>query len=316
MLSACATRPVTEGVTGMNSYWIAQAARCEIRDSIINLVSEALAADGRPDFARHLARRDTGEDADIEESRRFEDFLTKGIPAIKNPEISGALARYSQTIVAYEFDFNITQGSGVSAGADLLGTITRGTVTTPIGAAFEGQRNTSRNFKLIDLFGQMLTDRPTIRECNFLRRPPNARRIPNGVYPMAGTLNLREIIDTFISLTQSANLVGNFIDKRDVPTFSETMTFTTTLSAGFNPTLKMEPLKRGLEVEKAGINLTTRRQDVHKLTLTFTLPAQGGATVTRQRAEQAEAALDELERQRIRQIDAQTEEIRRRLLGL
>ncbi len=313
VLSSCATRPVTEGVTGLYSYWIAQAARCEIRDALIDLIVEGV-RERQPDLAAYLARRDTHEKAYLEESSRFEGFLAKGIHGVKDPEVRSAILLYSQTLIAYEFDFNITHTNKAGGGMDLLSTVTRGTVSVGMGAGFEGERNTARNFKLIDLFGDILVSPPTIRECNTIRGTSKGKRSPNGAYPMAGSLNLREILDTFISLTQSANLVGNFVDKRDVPTFSETMKFTTIVSAGIDPVLELKPLGRRLEVKGADASFSVRRQDIHKLTLTFTLPPQG-TTVTRKRNLQFEATLDELERQRIREIDAQTEEIRRRLLG-
>lgn len=304
---------MTEGVTGTRSYFIAQAARCEIRDSLIDLLVGAV---GTEDVvrARQLARRDTRDGADVEESQRFQTFLDSGYKSLRNTDIRETIQRYTATLVAYEFDFNITRTDEFGGDLDLLSTFTLGTLKTNVGGGFKGQRNTSRNFKLIDVFGDMLVNRPTIRECNALRRPPHKPRAPNTAYPMTGSLNLREILDTFISLTQSANLVGNFVDKRDVPTFSETMIFTTTISAGVAPTLELEPLGRSLEISNAKAGFGSSRLDVHKLTLTLTLPPQGKLTVAQQRSLQREAALDELERQRVRAIDADTEEIRRRLL--
>lgn len=321
LLSACATRPVTEGVTGHTSYIIAQAVRCEMRDSVIDLLARRIAFMDEDD-AKTFDRQSLSRGEALAEARLFEAFLGGGYRKYQNRSFNQVIEAYSKTFVAYQFTFDITSTDNLGGSIDLLSTFTRGTISTPIGASFEGERKAKREFVLADRFEELLTNIPTIRECNALRHEDPDLRQPNIAYPIAGKLNLREVVQNFFNLNQSANLVGNAAG--DVlPTQSDTLVFTTTLSAGADPKLTIRPLNRGTEVVGAELNLGRERVDVHQLVLSMNLPRQGMLTIAQQRSEgdkaeyerQQQAALNDLERQRVRDIEDENARLRRALLG-
>ena len=315
MLSACATRPVTEGVTGINSYFIAQAIRCEMRDEVISLIADYVEQE-RPTEAAVLRFRDTRDAAEDAEARRFEEFLTRGYRALAHDELREAVELYKGIQLGYAFDFNITLENNIGGGLDLLGTFTGGKITTGLTASWNGKRNTVRAFTLLDTVEGLLTQRPTIRVCNELRRPPHQPRTANLAYPIAGTLELREIFETFISLNQSANLTDSDPKSPNIPTLTETMNFTTTLVAGVKPALEISPLRnKGLEVKGGNLDLKAGRTDVHKLVLTLNLPAKGFALTAETRNQQEAAAIDEIQRQRDRELQSDATRLRL-LLGL
>lgn len=318
--SGCATRPDIETSTGTNAFHIAQAVRCEIRDALITIIADAVAENGDRPKADRLRRRDyKTEGADEEEAKRFDDLLNDAKRVAKRnanhrmkiDTLETTFARYADAAVAYEFELNLKQTNNVGASVDLLRTITRGSITAAPSASFEGTREATRNFRLVDNFQQLLANRPTIRVCNSLRSDLHTTRSPNAAYPIAGSLRLERLLREFLSFNQSANLVGP--EDTQIPTMAETVEFITTLKAGIEPELKLTPLDRGLEITGGKLTLNSERHDRHKLVLTFTLPGRKETVVT-ERGRTERAALVELERQRDLQFDRDTQNVLRAIV--
>jgi hypothetical protein len=309
LLSACATRPDIESSTGLNAYEIAQAVRCELRDGVVELVAEQYRAAG-VSGAEVLGRRNfTDPDAYKHESERFKKLFTDARAKAradaargeKTDELTTAVLIYGEAAVAYDFELDLKNTNNTGGNLGLLQTLTAGMIVATPDASFEGQRRATRTFRIVDRFDELLSNHPTIRECNALRRTAPSTQSANGIYPIAGLLRLDRLLREFISFNQSANLVGPKGSEAN-PTMTETIEFTTTLKAGIEPVLTLIPVKRGLEVTGAKLTLRTERYDRHKVVVTFTLPKRD-STVTRDRSETEQAAIDELDEQRDRQLD-------------
>lgn len=317
VITGCATRPTTKDVTGYKIFHIAQAVRCELRDAALNIYADAV-GDLQPNlarFSRGLSLRDFQSDDSAEkEALRIDSSFKIISSSIQNGTAGeddhakiAAILRYLGGSLAYDFDLNMRKTDDVGAGVDLLSTFTGGTVKLSPGVSVKGKREATRTFRVIDKFGELLTNLPTIRECNDLRRNSPSLGSPNRLYPIAGSLGLGDLLREFISFNQSANLVGPK-DKEKIATMTEAIEFTTTLTAGVEPKLTLVPLGRSLEVTGAPFTLKTERYDRHKVTLTFTLPErQVKDAVARSEAEIA--AIEALDEQRKRSNDDNAREI-------
>lgn len=308
-LSGCSKRPLPDLVTGQESYFIAQNIRCEMRDDVRELILEGLASYGEDAEITYLTEVGEATEGAAEiTARRYGEFVSHRYRSLRSAGIRTMVERYSAGQVAYDFEFDIEENNRTGGGIDILSVITRGTISTTVSGKLDAKRRNLRNFKVLDQFGELISNLPTARECRQLERRENM------AYPISGKLNLREVLDTFISLNQSANLVGN--DKAsDVPRMADTITYTTTIQGGIKPELKLAPLGRDLQVAGANIDLWSQRVDIHKLILALTLPKRN-VPVASQRSVLEEVAIQELERQRQREIDNEDHEVRRHLLNL
>jgi hypothetical protein len=336
VLFACAVRPTTQQVTGgLDTARIAQAIRCEMRDAYITLLIGALsqgrdkhnmevaAGLSRDRLARFIPPNGASLDRDgiaiaraRNESQVFQTLLTSGYKGLhdEDKQLKQVVETYSPVFIVYKYVFDMTRTDHLGGSVDLLSVLTRGTLTTPIEGSFEGKRQAKREFVQADRVDELLTNLPTIRVCNRLRAElAGGEPLPNGAYPIAGKLDLIEVVRSFITANQSGNLIGQVSEAevltvqnpKPVPSMSETLVFTTTLHAGINPKLELAKRLSGTDVQTSILQATSDRVDIHTLTLIMQLPAQsGGLTVAeaRSKAEQEEYS---------RQVEAGVRELQR-----
>ncbi|WP_206517204.1 hypothetical protein, partial [Mesorhizobium sp. M7A.F.Ca.CA.004.10.1.1] len=268
-----------------------------------------------PDSAT-LSKDDIAKAKAKNESKVFRDFFTSGYKNLhdKEKQLKQVVETYSKVFIFYKYVFDMTQTDNLGGSVDLLSVFTRGTLTSPIDASFEGKRRAKREFVQKDRVDELLTNLPTIRQCNKFRAElAGGEPLPNGAYPIAGKLNLIEIVRSFITSNQSGNLIGQISeadlftqrDKVPVPSMNETLVFTTTLHAGISPKLELGKRLSGTDVKGSTLTATTERVDIHTLTLVMQLPpTEGGLTVAeaRSKAEQQEYE---------RQVEAGVRELQR-----
>lgn len=308
LLVGCAIRPLPENVTRYNTYDIVQKIRCEVRDGIRLRLRELLRFYGQN---ASLNAIESGE-------LSYAGFLEFGVKEL-DPTPRRIIERYAKAVIAYEFDFDITEENKLTGNADFLNTFTRGTLTLKTSAGQEQKRQNQRNFKAIDNFDNLVSTPIMERVCARLEarigRKFSQSQPKNYRYPITGSLGLSEVIDTFLQLNQSGNLVGNTKENPKLPTMADTMTFTTTVNGGVNPSVKLSTAGTGLKLAEAGLDATVKRVDEHKLVMALTLPREDqGVPVAVARSTLEEAAIIELDRQRILEINADTRAIRRSLL--
>ena len=279
--------PLPEDVTPLNTYQIVQKIRCEVRDSLGLFVIGAI-KDSDPDIAADLKSG----------KRKFASVESKHL----TPNGRAILQRYEKSALAYEFVFDMTENNTAGGNIGVASILSRGPLTFTASAGAAKTRRNKRNFRIVDSFGRLLRTLPD-RICDNIEKGENA------AYPITGTIGMTEVLKTFLDLNQSGNLSG-----AQIPTLAETLEFTTRLDVAAGGGVKLEALGRRTRVSDAALSASAYREDKHNLTITLSLPMPGEndrpATIFEKRA------FDELERQRILEIDDEDVRARRALINL
>ncbi len=310
LLAGCAIRPIPDDVTRHSTYQIAQRIRCEFREELSTLVINALRS---PEYSTPK----NGLVADELQSGRlkFKSFFDDVLSKVEGP-IRTTIQRYRSGAVGYDFDFDITQDDNQTASLGLTNPLTRGPLLFNLIAKDDRGRQNKRTFRVIDTFETLLGSTVMARVCAGDKIEVGHA---SGRYPIDGKINLGEMLDSFISLVQSGNLVGTTAAPL-VPTFADVITYTTTISGTLNPKLTLAAAGQALQVTSAELSALRQRKDIHKVTIALTLPSEATPLTVAQRrganeaGAAASAAASELDRQRVIAIDADTIAIRRSLL--
>jgi hypothetical protein len=100
---------------------------------------------------------------------------------------------------------------------------------------------------------------------------------PNYQYPIVGTIGIGEMIKTFIAMAMHTNLEageGQSTGPNGPPTMVDTISFTTTLTAGITPTLALTPVGSGAQLTGASLGVNLTRADIHQVIVGLALPSQ------------------------------------------
>lgn len=307
VLAGCSIRPIPDDVTRHSTYQITQRIRCEFREELSTLLIGALRS---PDFSTPKNRLVA---EDLHSGRlKFKPFFDSVLQKLDDP-IRKTIQRYRAGAIGYDFDFDITQDDNKTASLGLTSPLTRGPLLVALTAKDDRARQNKRTFRVIDTFETLLVSPIMDRVCSDGKVEVAHK---NERYPIDGKINLGEMLDSFISLVQSGNLVGT-TGAPLVPTFADVITYTTTISGTLNPKLTLSTAGSALQLTGAELNALRQRKDIHKVTIALTLPSEGKPLTVAQRRgadEAAAAAAFELDRQRVIAIDADTTAIRRSLL--
>jgi hypothetical protein len=272
--AACSIRPLPEDFSGYDTVQIVSKVRCEVRDAIRNYILGALArrAEMFPQYTQLVAEL---------ESPNFNWATLRATLRRYNldRDTFAVFERYNGGAIAYEFNLNIKEKNATNGGIDFLGTLTNGTISLGVNASSDLLRGNNRTFRAVDNFELLATQAPAGYCEPNVDFPIHAhRKERNFIYPMTGSLKLVELIGAFLNLNQSGNLVGldpNGLDL--IPTISDTIAFTTKLTAGATPSISLTPktaLNR-LSLTKAGLTTINEREDFHQLRIIVKLPPEG-----------------------------------------
>lgn len=251
-LAGCAIRPDVKDVTGVDTYEVVRRIRCEMRDSIRAFAIGTIRRHDRnyPHYAAQLAT-DAG-------------FRTFDLARL-DPDARALVERYDDTVIGYAFEFDISEDNTLSASLGLGRILQRG----PFGIALSGQHNRTRQnketFRIIDSFVR-LSRGVSDDYCGPAARPGGAH-----VYPITGRLGLGDIVKKFLDFNQSGNLAGP-AGGTAAPAYNTEITFTTLVSGKINPTVQLAAIADTLKITGAGAASEVIRQDIHKVTIAFSLP--------------------------------------------
>lgn len=244
-LAGCSIHPVQRDVTGFRTVDIVDRIRCETRIAIQDKAIRLLRlqpSDQSKALAEQLnaARGQTWKLNPKNLSREEQDFYF----------------RYIQTGIAYDFTFDITEDNKVAAVADPIKLITNGTVGIGIEGSSDFNRNNSRHFIMSDNFANLLSNNNLV--CGSDYAPSNY------AYPIAGSVGMFELIDTFIDLNEDKDLRP--IDSGSARVFADTLTFLTTLDGSVTPHVTISPLgNRWGVAPPTNVAFSAQRMDRHKL---------------------------------------------------
>lgn len=248
-LAGCSIHPVQRDVTGFRTVDIVDRIRCETRlaiqdkaiDLLINLPEEK-DRDGRARAIAQELRRHRGEAWDFD----------PGLLPTKPQQ--AFYRRYVGTGIAYDFTFDITEGNKAIGAADPVRLITGGTAGIGVGATGDYSRNNSRHFVMSDTFDNLLRSKTLPCADDY--------QSSNYAYPIAGTIGMSELIDTFIDLNEDKQLAPGANSR----VFADTMLFLTTLSGSVSPHIVLSPMgnRWGL-APPTNLALSSSRIDKHTL---------------------------------------------------
>ena len=268
VLCGCANYPLPQDVAGPGTEAIVHNLRCEARAAVRHAALDELRThlDGTTIYTVPKGRSYSGPElaAALEQgSVRF------NIKDLTGP-IRTKFEYYSHTQIAFDFtlDGNESNTQGIQLG------LTKG-IATPIDTiALHGTssrvRDVSRSFVTVDTF-ENLADKVTDQFCQ------DAFRYVNIVYPIAGKLDVFDLVDNYIKLNSFDSLSNKDATSKPqgthtqpaIPIMADTIVFTTTLTANIDPTLNYSPLAKVFSLTSLGIQNDNARQDKHTVIATL-----------------------------------------------
>ena len=250
VIAACSIAPNTQDVTHLPTHQIAHRVRCETRVAIRDNLTQWLEDTKEPDKVALAKIVKTGKPDAIR-------------VALYNSSAKFIVETFAYTAIAYDFTFNGTENNKVDPTLDLIGIFHRGSVTTNITGAYDRSRQNIETFLLTDTFKDLLLTTPKI-PC----MDDDIVYENNFAYPLTGNVGIGRLINEFANLALFDNLSGK---SPRTPTYSSSLTFTTTLSLSALPKLVLSPVGMGLHLLDASLGLTNSRTDIHTLNIGFAL---------------------------------------------
>lgn len=234
-LGACAIHPLPENVTGVKTVQIVHRIRCEAQDAVIR-ASNWLSSHNKLKKLRIL----------------------------------------ESTGIVYAFSLEGMESNNFQATSNFVKPITNGTQTYNPSLGDNLMRQNTRTFTVVDNFS-VLYHKMDPRKCETEPIGPNYQ------YPIVGTIGVGEMIKTFVNLTlhedleeeEQQNIVGGSnldITANGPPTMVDTISFTTTLSAGATPTINLTPITMATQLAMASLGITLSRTDTHQVIVGLALP--------------------------------------------
>jgi len=254
LISGCTIHPLPENVTGLNTNAIVLRIRCEARTALKHATTAFLlnpAFKFRENTTRIAQDLDTG-------ALRFADFN----PTVLEPFARDNLLKYEGAAIAYDFTFDIAEGNAAGGAVSFIGSVTKGAFGVGFGATSDFNRQTIRNFRVTDTFGEL-------RRMQLCEDETPVNR--NYIYPVTGTVGLDELVMTFVDLNEFQRL-GNVDPKSKVPVLADTFNFQTTIGGTATPSVILSPVKPRFELASASLPLSASRRDTHKLVIAMSLP--------------------------------------------
>ena len=231
-LGACAIHPLPENVTGVKTSQIVHTNRCEARDAIGHI----------------------------------QDWL------IRNHKLAAASA-LTKIGIALSYTLDMTEKDGLTASTTFEQLLTGGSFTFNPNASDALMRENRRTFTIADNYktlGQM-------RNC------PGEPPASNYQYPIVGTIGIAETIETFLTMALHEDLNGVVADPLKTPvdpsqftaaspSMADTLTFTTTLTAGITPTIMLTPVGKATQLTNASLAFAWSREDSHEVIIGLGMP--------------------------------------------
>jgi hypothetical protein len=238
-LAGCSVHPLPDDVTGIPTEEIVRSARCEMQLGLFDQVKWLLEARGVRNF----------DIKDLQTKERRNRFLANPPRAVVS-----ILEDYGKVGVAYDFDFDITEADDASANLAFQLPWSASKLDLASGTAIMRIRRGKRTFSAQETFEELM-QRDWCED--FVPRERNLR------YPIAGSIGLRKVVETFIRLSQQGGGKDNFVDKLD---------FTTTVSAGLQPSITLNAVPGSFRLVRGTMGLSAERTDLHKITVSLAFP--------------------------------------------
>jgi hypothetical protein len=259
-LGACAIHPLPENMTGDNTVRIVRHIRCEARQAAVDTAIY---------YLQQHAKRE-GHEGKYD---RVVDVYTlrRALATAKPTKRIDALLH---TGIVYAFALQGTENNNAAFSADFVKPILHGTQSLNVAAGNIMVRDNIRAFTVSDNFMLYIND------TDFDRRCLGEERGPYIEYPITGRIGVDEMVRTFISLAVTGDLT-NLADPTKspgtpagAPAMCDTLTFTTTVSAGATPKIVLSPFGSKAQLMDASLALGASRVDKHQVIVGLGIPKQ------------------------------------------
>ncbi len=250
-LAGCSLYPIPDDVTSIPTEDIVRHARCEIRSEIIGyLIERGLSLPRQP--IKTLAHSPT-----------YVDSLEKKFKKGKLNPTESYLLGLMYVAAVYSFEFNITEHNNANGGAGFSLPFTGPKVLSGDGSAsLDLMRVGSRIFATGDHWGDLIS-RSNL--CADVRPRPG-----NFAYPLDGSIGVGRAVRTFIDIADQEGDLGEQGAAKD--SFVDTLTFTTTVNASANASIKLAAVPHSFRIVSASAGLSGSRIDMHKMTISLAFP--------------------------------------------
>lgn len=264
-LGACAIHPLPKDVTGYSTPTLVRKIRCEAREAVVNAAIEIV----------HRHHQEVTDERSLDDALQRKSSFTTW-----EQESLAALTRIG---IVYDFSLQGVETGSLSLSADIVKPLSNGTETYSPSLGDALRRDNTRAFTVSDSF-KTLWDLHPEKHCKFPTFDPNSG--PNYQYPIAGRIGLDEMIQTFVRLSVSGDLVAeqdptklDALSPAGPPTMVDTLIFTTTLNAGLNAEVMLSPAGTALQLKDASLMGSVGRVDTHMVTIGLAL-GQGPAKLS------------------------------------
>jgi hypothetical protein len=266
--AGCAIHPLPEDVTGVPTYVIVRQIRCEARQAIIDnalgwLTNEQNQIEGKVDPASRAIGLEFLNGRPIQQ---FSPKLFKG-------QVGAIIATFYNAGVAYTFDLDMSETNNLDPQIDLLKPFTHSKFTMGIKGQFDRKRENERIFTVTDSFSGLI-GLPN----DYCMDPVASRNYvvsENYIYPIAGKIGVKRMIQDFIELTLFGSLGGSKAATAGPPTLTDQLSFTTEISGTVTPTITFTPVGSALQLADASLSASADRKDIHKVTIGLAIAGTG-----------------------------------------
>ena len=253
VLASCAVHPLPDDVTRDTTPGIVHKIQCEAREAL-NHLSEEIFLQSGDQATREMATA-------IEADRlKVTDIFANGSkyhPVLLKDDLA-LLKAYTLSAVTFDFNFTISETNDNSAGGDFRLPVVGGLFTLGASSEAKLQRQNVRKFQITNSFFELHDIDPA--NCAIV-----TARSGNVVYPIEGRIGIEEVFRSFIVLDSGAGSTGK---PGSASLFTDTLTFTTTLTASLGPKITLNPsLKEVFKVADASGTLSATRVDAHQVAI-------------------------------------------------
>jgi hypothetical protein len=271
-VAGCAIHPLPEDVTGVPTYYIVRQIRCETRQAIIdNAIGWLTNEQNQIEHKVDPQSRAIG--LQFQNGRPIQQFS----PKLFRGQVAKIISVFYDAGVAYTFDLDMAETNNLDPKVDLLKPFSNAKFTMGLQGTFDRKRENERLFTVTDSFSELI--RLPDDYCNDPSDNRNFVVPENYIYPIAGRIGVKPMIQDFIVLTLFGGLSGPAGDKgaapKGPPTLVDQLAFTTEVSGTVTPTITFTPVGSALQVADASLSALADRKDVHKVTMGLAIAGPG-----------------------------------------
>lgn len=251
----CGIHPLPEDVTGISTYDIVRQIRCETREALIDTLIVWLTSKRMDATTQAIGYS-------ISDNRGLANIYTLNKLEGRNKHI---IDMFSNTGIAYNYTLKMTEINNSGGGIDLSNSFRSSIGTLTAGAGFDRQRENTRTFTITDTFSGLLKNVPSEYCVDHIVSE-------NYIYPIAGKIGMKKVVQDFIELTLFANLGGPAGKIEGPPTMVDALQFRTEVSGSADPLVTFSAVGSGLNVTSTSLRFLASRTDLHEVTVGLALP--------------------------------------------